>query len=98
MDTTAVQQHMSLLGHRVVDKVTGFKGIVTSVCFDLFGCIQAGVNPGLSAEGKLMDSNWFDVNRLDVISSEPVMNVPNFEYGMVAEGQHGPADKPRPPC
>lgn len=89
-----IEKHMGLLGLRVRDKVTGFHGVVSSVCFDLYGCIQASVNPGMGSDGNLMDSHWFDVNRLAVESPEPVMEVPDFHYGAVAEGRHGPAEKP----
>jgi len=92
--TTNIKQHMSLLGIRVTDKVTGFTGVVSSVCFDLYGCIQAAVNPGLTSEGRLGESHWFDVNRLNRNSPDPVMDIPDFDYGPVAEGRHGPADKP----
>lgn len=90
-----IRKHLGLLGHRVEDRVTGFVGVVASISFDLYGCVQAIVNPGLDKDGKLGESNWFDVNRLVVKTDSPVMEVPNFEYGPVAEGNHGPAEKPR---
>ena len=33
--------HLELLGQKVEDKVTGFRGVVTTISFDLYGCIQA---------------------------------------------------------
>ena len=89
-----VQKHLNLLGLRVTDRVTGFKGVVSSIGFDLYGCIQAIVNPGLGTDGKLGDQIWFDVSRLEVEDQEPVMERPNFDYGPVAEGRHGPEAKP----
>lgn len=89
-----IQKHLGLLGHRVIDRVTGFAGVVDSIMFDLYGCIQATVNPGLDKEKKQMDSRWFDVSRLEVVSKKPVMTQPDFWAGPVAEGDHGPADKP----
>ena len=56
-----MQKYLAILGHRVVDRVTGFKGVAVTVSFD--GCIQVIVNPGLQTDGKLGDSNWFDFNR-----------------------------------
>lgn len=88
------KEHLNLLGFRVRDRVSGFEGVVASVCFDLYGCIQAIVHPGLQADGKLGDQSWFDVNRLEIVSAEPVMNRPNFEFGEVAKGNKGAADKP----
>ena len=50
---------MELLGFRAEDRVTGFKGVVTSVSFDLYGCIQVALNPGMNKDGKLEDGHWF---------------------------------------
>ncbi|MBI4997819.1 MAG: hypothetical protein HZC22_13195 [Rhodocyclales bacterium] len=90
-----MQKHLDLLGMRVEDKVTGFKGVVASVGFDLYGCVQAIVNPGADKDGKLMEQYWFDVARLELTSEEPVMARPNFEYGPQAEGKQGAAEKPK---
>lgn len=89
-----IKEHLNLLGFRVEDKVTKFQGIVASISFDLYGCIQATVNPGMDKEGKPKDSHWFDVNRLTVISKKPVMDPPNFDFGPQAEGNQGAAEKP----
>lgn len=91
-----VKKHLELLGLKVKDKVTGFKGVVDTMSFDLFGCIQAGVNPGLDKKGDQKDCRWFDVSRLTVTSTSPVMDVPNFTFGLVADGLKGPADKAPP--
>lgn len=88
-----VRKHLSLLGMKVEDKVTGATGVVDSVGFDLYGCIQASVNPGLGKDGKPMDCRWFDIGRLTIKSEKPVMDVPNFDYGPVAEGKSGAASK-----
>ena len=93
-NTINVMKHLNLLGLGVRDKVTGFQGICTSVCFDLYDCIQALVNPGLNKEGAVQESIWFDVKRLYSITSNPVMYPPNFEFGAIAEGKHGAAEKP----
>lgn len=92
-----VTKHLEIMGHRVEDIVTGFKGVVTSVGFDLFGCVQAIVNPGTDKDGKPAESHWFDVNRLRVTTKKPVMERPQFEWGapVVATGDKGPAEKPR---
>lgn len=89
-----IQKHLDLLGKRVKDKVTGFKGVVASVSFDLYGCVQAIVNPGMGRDGKPLDSHWFDVGRLEVLSDKPVMDPPNYDFGPQAEGKQGPAEKP----
>ena len=40
-----IKKHLDLLGHKVKDKVSGFQGVVISMSFDLYGCIQADVRP-----------------------------------------------------
>lgn len=90
-----VKKHLSLLGLKVEDKVTGFKGVVATISFDLYGCVQAIVNPGADKDGKLMDQCWFDVSRLSVLDDIPVMDLPNYEFGTQAEGKQGAAEKPR---
>ncbi|HMJ06901.1 MAG TPA: hypothetical protein VK474_11645 [Chthoniobacterales bacterium] len=89
-----IKTHLNLLGLKVEDRVTGFTGVVTSIGFDLYGCVQAIVLPGADKDGKPCDSHWFDVNRLRVTSNTPVMDRPNFEFGPQAEGRQGAAEKP----
>lgn len=91
-----VKKHLALLGLKVRDKVTGVEGIVATIGFDLYGCVQAIVNSGVDKEGKLRDQLWFDVSRLQILDAEPVMAVPNFDFGIVAEGRQGCDRKPSP--
>lgn len=80
------------LGMPVKDKVLGIKGVVTSVCFDLYGCVQADVHPGLDKSGKPMESRgWYDVSRLEITSTKRVMPLPDFVR------VPGPSDKQRAP-
>jgi hypothetical protein len=89
-----VQDHLMLLGMPCKDRVTGMLGTITSISFDLYGCVQAIVHPGLDEKGELKDTLWFDVARLEITGGKPVMDRPNFEYGYIAEGKKGPAEKP----
>jgi hypothetical protein len=73
-----MHEHMKFMGHKVRDAVTGFTGTVSSICFDLYGCVQAGVSPDVGKDGKLEDARWFDTKRLSVVSKKPVMEVPDF--------------------
>ena len=82
--------HLELLGLKVKDKVTGQKGVVTSISYDLYGCIQAVVTD-TKGEGK-----WFDVTRLVFKNLTPVMDVPYFSKGCIAEGKNGSAAQPLP--
>ena len=91
-----VEDHLKLLGMKVEDKVTGATGIVTSISYDLYGCIQAIVDPMVGEDGKSGDVHWFDVFRLKVLSKKPVMETPDFQRGYPKEGRKGPAEKPVP--
>jgi len=73
-----IQESINLLGLPVEDKVTGFKGVVVSVSFDLYGCVQAVIKPKVDKDNKAGDGQWYDVDRLNIISDEPVMNLPAF--------------------
>jgi len=83
-----MKKHLALLGFTVRDVVTGVSGVVTSISFELYGCVQAVVNPGVDADGKARESFWYDVKRLRATSSDPVMSVPTFE--IVPGGQDLP--------
>jgi hypothetical protein len=85
---------LGILGCQVKDKVTGFTGVVSAVCFDLYGCIQAIVAPAMvlkeeTGEPILPESRYFDIHRLSVTSA-PVMQQPLFE------SLRGPSEKPAP--
>lgn len=85
---------MDLIGLKVQDKVSGQKGVVTSISYDLYGCIQASITPptqGAKGEDQ-MYMIWYDISRLNVLSKKPVMKVPDFEEEDFEE--HGPAIKP----
>ena len=72
-----MQQHISLLGWKVKDTVTGFVGVATTIGLDLYGCVQAIVQPSVVLEKggaqKCEDSRWFDVSRLEKVGRSPVM-------------------------
>lgn len=92
-----IKETVDLLGRNAVDKVTGFDGVITSVCFDLYGCVQVVITPPVTPGGDLKSGNWFDVGRVTV-SDEAVMPVPTFAaYGdNTANYDKGCADKPLP--
>lgn len=74
-----MKEYLKLLGYLVNDVVTNQKGIVTSISFDLAGCVQSLIMPACSSEGTLPDPHWFDTKRLVLLSKEPVMPLPVFE-------------------
>lgn len=91
-----VNKTTDLLGFKAQDRVTGFQGVITSACFDLYGCIQVALTPPAKDGGdELKSGHWFDINRVQV-STERVMDAPNFDAkGTSPETYaHGPADKP----
>ena len=89
-----IKKHMAMLGLPVIDKVTGFKGVVSCVSFDLYGCVQAVITPKTGKDGEIKDGKWFDIARLKTLGTKPVMPIPDFDLGYVAEGKKGPCEKP----
>lgn len=91
------QKHLATLGMPVRDVVTGYTGIITSICFDLYGCVQALVSSSYERESKSeFDNRWFDVARLCITEHKSVMQQPDFEKGYAAIGHKGGSDKPIP--
>lgn len=78
MDMNAIVK--KFLGHRVRDRVTGAAGVVTTVTFDLNGCVQCGIQPrGLKEDGSRKHAFWSDVQQLTVLSERPVSPVAAFD-------------------
>lgn len=84
-----VKSCLEMLGMPVREKITGVKGVVASVCFDLYGCTQVLLNPGVGSDGKLLESYWFDISRIEVFpQGKRVMPLPDFCL------EKGPETKP----
>lgn len=94
-DKTIAEKHINLLGFEGKDKVTGFTGVITTMSFDLYGCIQLVLTPKVQ-DGKqeYPNGNWFDITRIDITSHERAMDMPNYSKGYVSEGKKGAAEKP----
>lgn len=58
---------MEKLGKEAVDKITGFKGIITSKHIYLTGCSQYGIQPVVDKDGKVPDMRYFDEGRIEII-------------------------------
>ena len=95
-DLKLLDQHFGIMGKQVIDKVTGFKGIATSLSFDLYGCVQVAVTPKADKGREYGVGQWFDVTRLEVLKDKRVMDIPDYSKGYIAEGRKGAADKPAP--
>ena len=91
-----IKKHLDLLGLKVKDRVSDFEGVVISISFDLYGCVQADVRPFTTdKDGLVKQGMWFDISRLKPVSKKPLMDPPNFEWGEIAEGKKGPANLPQ---
>jgi hypothetical protein len=52
------------------DRITGYKGEVTSIAFYATGCTHYGISPlKLDKDGKIMDYTWLDESRLVLVKS-----------------------------
>lgn len=89
------KEHIDILGFPVRDKVTDFKGVASTVSFDLYGCIQVVVTPQALKDGSAAEARWFDITRLVITKNKRVMEVPNFSKGYIAAGKKGPSEKPQ---
>lgn len=84
-----IEDAINHLGFRVEDKITQFRGVITSVAFDLYGCTQGLITPARVNNEKEANPMWFDLNRLKIITNVRVMPKPDFDGP-----DHGPEDKP----
>ena len=90
------KEHINMLGYKVVDKVSKYKGVVTAINFDLYGCIQGLVRSEVGKDNKMDDGFWLDISRLKITSKKRVMPLPDFDKGYISEGRKGPEAKPIP--
>jgi len=60
-------------GLTVKDRITGFSGVVTGIVEYLTGCNQALVVPPMDKNGKIPESIWFDVQRLEVLDKPQII-------------------------
>ena len=58
---------MIKLGSKVQDELTGFAGIATARTDWLYGCIRYAVESQKLKDGKPVEVQWFDEQRLKVI-------------------------------
>ena len=100
-----MEQFIDLLGHKAQDKVTGRKGVITSVSFDLYGCCQIWISPQVGADGTRADGMWYDVSRAKITGKTKVMEAdftaittkdPLIRATKVKAGTKGPDDKGAP--
>lgn len=56
---------MIKLGAKVTDSITGFTGIATARTEYLYGCVRVSVEPTELHEGKPVEAQYFDEQRLE---------------------------------
>lgn len=78
-----------VLGSKVRDTITGFEGVAIGVTFWLTGCARLGVKPVGLHEGKTIEAEWFDEDRLEVMTAS------QLPYGQPNTG--GPQEAPKKP-
>lgn len=90
-----IKESIELLGRKGTDKITGFHGVISSVGFDLYGCVVCILTPPTDKDEKIRDGHWFDVQRIEV-SDERVMPVPDFDKDNTKPKTYskGAAEKP----
>jgi hypothetical protein len=79
-----IQETIQLLGKTATDKITGFSGVIGSVCFDISGCVQALLfarrdSPPQEIAAVGTTSKFIDVQRLEISDAPAVMPVPDFD-------------------
>lgn len=92
-----MKEYLALLGTTMKDRVTGVTGMVSSVCFDAYGCIQLCLAQTVQPDGKVPDSYWMDEKRLEPAGPR-IMDAPAFvavkAEDVVRDRVIGSADKP----
>lgn len=55
------------LGDEVKCKITGYRGIVTSIAKCITGCDRATVQPPVNKKGEIPTSHWLDLDALEIL-------------------------------
>lgn len=55
------------------DKITGFTGIITGWTTYISGCSRVLLAPPVTSEGKLVEGEWFDEQRIDVVAGDRIV-------------------------
>jgi len=90
------QGHVNKLGFPAKDILTGMTGVISSISFDINGCIQGWIQPSMKEDKTVPEGKWIDVARLELTSETPVIRSPNYVEGVIADGGSGASDKGPP--
>jgi hypothetical protein len=77
------------IGQTVVDRITGFKGVVTGRADFITGCNRYQVQPRVKEDGTYVESQWYDEHILVVDTSVPRLNVVREKPAAVKNGAYG---------
>ena len=58
---------MIKLGSKVRDRLTGLTGIATAKTEWLYGCVRIGIEPQELKDGKPIEAQWFDEQRVEAV-------------------------------
>ena len=61
------------LGKKYQDVVTGFQGVATGHCAYLSGCNQTLLVPPVGKDGRSVDAQWFDDQRLKSMHGKAIV-------------------------
>ena len=86
---------MVKLGSLVKDTITGFEGIAVGRADYLFGCSRIAIQSATLKDGKPIDQEWVDEQRVEVLAEMPVM-VSKDSSAMSGGPQADPAGRPDP--
>lgn len=75
-------------GDAVRDRVTGLKGIVTSVTTYFNGCIRYTVQPQEIKDGKPVEGTFFDQGDLELVKAAKIASVAPRETGGPQRGEN----------
>ena len=70
------------LGKFGTDKVTGFKGTIVGCLEYMSGCSQLFLVPRVGDDGKMIDGQWFDLQRVEFSGEKLVLDngpTPGFD-------------------
>ncbi len=66
---------MIKLGNKVRDSLTGFEGIAIGRTEWMYGCTRIGIDPVGLHDGKPIDTQWFDEQRVELVEdAEPAVS------------------------
>ena len=63
---------MIKLGQKVRDNITGLTGIAVGKTEWLFGCNRLAIEPQELKDGKPIDLQWFDEQRVELVEDKPI--------------------------